>query len=212
MRAGLLKNLLGLAITGSIALHSAIAQAPTAPPVQREAPTIRFTLNDQFDRPHDTAAYRTHVLVMIYGDRASTDANKSLGERLHLEYHPQAKGLPPLQARQVPPTPLVGLPAERASPNVFVEPVAVIGKVPGVVKNIIRNQFRRGAGEVPVWLDFEDRMKTSFGMVAEVPNVVVLDATGRLRYRFAGDITETHYKRMTQMIDQLRKEAAGQTP
>ncbi|WP_232056324.1 TlpA family protein disulfide reductase [Tuwongella immobilis] len=184
------------------------AQAPTSGQ-PRQAVEVRFTMGDQFDTQHDLGAYRGDVVVMIYGDRASSDANKTLGELLHVQFHPQAKGLPPAQAQKAPPAPLPGLAPEQRSPNVHVLPVAVIGKVPNVVKGVIRSQFKRGASEVPVWLDFEDRMKTTFGMTSEVPNVVILDSQGRLRYRLAGEVNQQHYQRLTQVIDQLRKEAAG---
>ena len=55
-------------------------------------------LDDQFDRCHTAAALRGDVVVFLYGDKASTEANKALAGDLHVAFHPTAQGKPPAEA------------------------------------------------------------------------------------------------------------------
>jgi len=176
---------------------------------QPVSPVVKLTLPDQFEQKHDIAQYRGHVVVLLYGDRAGMPSNRELGEKLHVDFHPAAKGLPPGQAHRVPPRPLPNLPADKVTPDVFVIPVAVIGKVPKLVQNLIRGQVKNGAPEVPVWLDFEDRMKQNFGLTEGVPNMVVIDGWGRVRFQAAGMLDAAKYQRMAQVVEYLRNEVAG---
>ena len=194
-----------LALLGCMIVGTLAAQAP----VPQQPPMIELALSDQFEQLQNLNNHRGHVTVLLYGDRTGMPANRELGEKLHTEFHPQAKGMTPVEARKVPPRPLANLPADKVSPNVYVLPVACIGQVPKLVQTIIRNQIKKGSPDVPVWLDFEDRMKTTFGLTASVPNIVVIDAWGRMRFRAAGPLDAATYQRLTQVIEYLRQEAAG---
>jgi hypothetical protein len=164
-------------------------------------------LEDQFEKAHDVRQHRGDVVVLIYGDRKSADANRALGALLHVTFHPSAKGLPPAQAWKAPVQPVPGLPPGARSPDVLAIPVACIGNVPGVVRGIIRGQFRSGSPDVPVWLDFADVMKSTFPFQAGVPNVVVLDALGRYRYAAAGAPSQEGTQRLVNATEALRREA-----
>jgi hypothetical protein len=166
-----------------------------------------ITMEDQFEKVHDVREHRGDVVVLIYGDRKSADANKALGALLHVTFHPTAKGLPPAQARKAPVQPVPGAVAGVRSPDVLAIPVACIGKVPVLVQKIIRGQIRSGSPDVPVWLDFTDRMKSQFAFQAGVPNVVVLDTLGRYRYAAGGPPTQAGTQRLVDVIEALRKEA-----
>jgi hypothetical protein len=193
-----MRRALGLALVGLVACAAFLrGQSPATPVVKME---------DQFEKAHDVADHRGDVVVLIYGDRASAGANRALGEQLHVYYHPTAKGQPPAQARQAPVSPVPGAPAGARSPDVLAVPVACIGKVPRLVAALIRAHIRSGAPDVPVWLDFEDTMKGQFPFQAGVPNVVVLDVWGRLRYAAAGQPTAAGEARLIATIDGLRKE------
>jgi len=175
----------------------------------QQAPRIiipDFALEDQFGGLHDLKAHRGSVLVLIYGDRASANANKALGEQLHVLFHPSAKGQPPALARRAPVRPLEGA-TGGASPDVLALPVACIGKVPQLVRTMIRTQFRNASPDVPVWLDFNDVMKANFPFRPGVPNVVVLDTQGRYRYAAAGVPSAEGMARLEQAIEGLRREA-----
>jgi hypothetical protein len=175
-------------------------QRPTGPRMPR------VVMEDQFGRPQDVAVYRGHVVVLIFGDRNSADANKKLGEWLHVQFHPGAQGLSPLKARRVPVRPLPGQAPGRPSPDVLAIPVACVGKVPGLVQTVIKAQLCRASPDVPVWVDFQGTMKKQFGLVPEVPNVAVLDTAGRLRYAGSGRLTNEQLEQLLAAIEGLRKE------
>lgn len=185
-------------------LPIATAQAPRAEP-----PKAVLVLEDQFERKQDIAQFRGSVLVVLYGDKDGMPANKGLGEKLHVHYHPTAKGLPPAQAAKAPVVPLSGVPDGKVSPDVRILPVACIGKVPDVVKNIIRGRVKKEASESMVLLDFETKMKDQFGLKEGQPNLVVIDAQGRVRMKMAGELSDDNYRQLIKSLDYLRKEAAG---
>jgi hypothetical protein len=166
-----------------------------------------LTIEDQFERPQTVPGHRGAVLVLLYGDRAGADANKYLGEQLHLVFHPSARGQAPAQARQAPVIPVSGLPAGARSPDVHIVPAASLGSVPAVLRGIIRGQFRNVSPDVPVWLDWQDVLKHSFGLAPGVPNVLVIDTQGRLRYTLSGALDQPTFDQLTAAIEGLRREA-----
>ncbi|MGL4422879.1 MAG: hypothetical protein ACRCZF_19585 [Gemmataceae bacterium] len=188
--------LLILLLVGS----TAAAQAPVAP-----AP-INVVLEDQFDRKPELAQLRGTVAVIVYGDRTAMEACKKLGEQLHVTFHPTAQGLPAAKARQQPVVALPNLPAGVASPEVSVLPVATCGKVPPLLRGLIRGQIKNGAPDVPVWLDFEETMQKTFGQKAGQPNIIVLDGTGVLRQTRLGTATAEQLQETLQLIQNLRAE------
>lgn len=159
----------------------------------------QLAMEDQFEKRHDVMDHRGSVLVLIYGDKASASANRALGEQLHIHYHPGARGQPPAKARNAP--------LATRGPDVVAVPVACVGKVPALVRSLIRSQIKNGAPDVPVWLDFTDAMKTRFPFKPGVPNVVVLDTRGRYRYAAAGKPTTDGLAKLLAAIDALRREA-----
>lgn len=166
-------------------------------------------MEDQFEQVHDVKRHRGDVVVLIYGDKKSADANRALGEQVHVAFHPSAKGQPPAQARKAPVRPVEGAPPGARHPEVLSVPVALIGKVPPLVRGPIRAAFRKNSPDVAVWMDFQETMKTQFPFTAGVPNVVVLDAQGRYRYAAAGTPTEDGMKRLVETIESLRREAVA---
>ena len=122
---------------------------------------------------------------------------------------PTAKGLTPAEARKAPVAAVDGLPAGKRSPNVQLIPVACTGKVPGVVTALVRREIKKASPDVPVWLDGDDRMKETFGQRESEPNLVVIDAAGRMRFRALGEMDAKTYARLIEVIDFLRKEAVG---
>ncbi len=184
----------------------ALAGAALAQPAAPEPAAL--VLEDQFDRKADLSAYRGAVVVLVYGDRRGTDACKSLGEQLHVCWHPDAKGQPPAKAQAAPVVGLDGLAPGKAAPDVRVIPVACCGKVPGPLRGVIRTQIARGAPDVPVWLDFADTMKANYGLTAGEPNVVVFDASGRPRGKVNGTPDAATLDGLVRTVQALRAEAA----
>ena len=187
-----------------LAASSLWGQAP-----RKEPPKIDLSLPDQMERKQDLASHRGDVVILLFGDREGAKQNREIGEQLQVEFHPTAKGQTGAKAAQAPVTPLANLPQGKRSPDVKIIPVACIGKVPAVVKNLIRSQVKKEVGETPVWLDYEDRMKELFGLSVGEPNLAVIDAEGKLRFRATGKLDEKNYARVVEVTELLRKEAAG---
>lgn len=171
------------------------------------AEPVALSFEDQFGTKRDLTPFRGHVVVLVYGDRKSTDACKALGESLHVAFHPAAKGQPPEKARLAPVVALPNLPPGTASPGVAVIPVACTGKIPGVVKSVLQGQLKKASPDVPVWMDCGDAMVTTFGMTTGEPNLAVIDAAGRTRHLVAGKPDQTAINKTAQIIQDLRAEA-----
>ncbi len=192
---------------------SAPAQPANTAPPQAQVVKLRpqkapaFIMGDQFEKEHRCQECQGDVLVLIYGDRESSEFNKQLGEMIHLAFHPGAKNLPPEKARQAAASPLPGQPAGGRCPDVKAVPVAIIGKAPNLVKSIIRNEFRKACPDCAVWMDFDGTMQQCFGMAAGVPNVVVIDTAGQVRMAAGGKLTREHLQELVDGIQQLRHEA-----
>lgn len=187
---------------------SQAAPPPAARPVDA-GQQVDLVLEDQFGRRQDVAAYRGDILVLIYSDRKGNDASKELGEKLYTLFHPTAVGQPVDKARSAPVAPLAGVPAGQRSPDVHFVPVAVIGQVPNVVKDLVRSQIKKGAPDVAVWLDFTGVMGDRYGLKASQPNLIVIDGSGRLRMKINGAPDMASNEKLLQMIQNLRAEAAG---
>ena len=143
-------------------------------------PTSSFV--DQFDRTAKLADLRGAVVILVYGDRKSNELCKTVGESLHVCWHPTAKGQPPAKAQAAPVVPLDNLKPGQVSPNVVVVPVACCGKVPGAIQKPIRSQIAKAVPDSVVWLDFGDTLKGMYGQSPGEPNLVVFDVEGRMRH------------------------------
>jgi hypothetical protein len=71
----------------------------------------------------------------------------------------------------------------------------------------ICRQFRDASPEVPVWLDFDDRLRQLFGLSAGEPNLAVIDAAGRLRHAATGALLPDQRNQLLAAIETLRREA-----
>jgi hypothetical protein len=199
-RFGVLVLGLAAALTGPDVPAGQVTERPPTP-----LPPLMMT--DQFERTVPLSDLRGRIVVVVYGDKKSADASKALGEWLHVAFHPSAAGQSPGRARQAPVKPVDGLPPGTPAPDVVVIPAAAIGSVPGPVAGWIRRQFRDASPEVPVWLDFDDRLKQLFGLVAGEPNLVVIDAAGRLRHAATGTLLPDQRNQLLAAIEVLRREA-----
>jgi hypothetical protein len=184
-----------------VAAGSAWAESPkpTLKPVE-------LVLEDQFGKRQELAGHRGAVVVLVYGDRGGTDACRELGEKLHVLFHPTAAGQPPAKARAAPVAPLPGF---AKSPDVLVVPVAVPGKVPEVVRDLLRTQIKLASPDVPVWLDFAGVMEKEFGLRAGQTNLAVFDAQGRLRLKVNGTADKATLEKLLQTLQDLRAEAVA---
>lgn len=180
------------------------AQPPRPMPA---AKPVELVLEDQFDRKASLMDLRGNVVILVFGDRKGTDACRTLGEQLHVCWHPTAKGQMPAKAQAAPVVALDALKPGQASPNVIVVPVACCGKVPAAVRGSISKQIAKGSPDVVVWLDFGNAMKDAFGLTAGETNVVVIDAAGFARMKFNGAIDPPSMDKLVKTVQTLRYEA-----
>ncbi|QJW97574.1 thioredoxin domain-containing protein [Frigoriglobus tundricola] len=178
------------------------------PAVPAPAPkAVALVMEDQFGRKTDLADLRGNVVLLVFGDRKGTDACRTLGEQLHLCWHPSAKGLPPAKAQAAPVVPLEGLKPGQVAPNVIVVPVACCGKPPPAVRASIVRQIAKGSPDVVVWLDFAESMKGLFGLTAGETNVAVIDPAGRPRMKLNGVIDQPTMDKLVKAVQDVRAEA-----
>lgn len=168
-----------------------------------------LALEDQFEAKNSVADHKGKVLILVYGDRKGLDASRELGSKLHVMFHPSADGKTAKEAKSAPVDPLPGVEKGKASPDVAVVPVACCGKVPGIIQGTIRGALKKDAADVPVWLDFGSTMKDKFGLTDGEPNLVVIDAQGRLRLKVNGTPDKETLQKVLQTTQNLRAEAAG---
>ncbi len=181
----------------------AIAHKPESPK------PVELSFEDQFETKHSISDFKGKVVILVYGDRTGIEASKELGEKLHVVFHPTAKGLTPGNAKLAPVAALPGVAEGKVSPEVVVVPVACAGSVPGPIKTLIRRGLKKDAAETPVWIDFGSAMADKFAMKEGQPNVVVLDANGFLRLKVNGNPDKATYDKILQTTQKLRAEAAG---
>lgn len=167
-----------------------------------------LSLEDQFEAKTSVADHKGKVLILVYGDRDGIEASRELGSKLFVLFHPSAEGKTAKEAKAAPVDPLPGVPKGQ-SPDVAVVPVACCGKVPGLVQGMVRGELKKNAADTPVWLDFGTAMKDKFGMTAKEPNLVVIDAQGRLRLKVNGTPDKETMQKVLQTAQNLRAEAAG---
>lgn len=183
-----------------------VPSVASAQPAAMPKPT-ELTFNDQFDRKASLADLRGQVVILVYGDRKSNDLCKTVGESLHVCWHPDAKGQPAAKAQAAPVVPLDNLKPGQVSPNVVVVPVACCGKVPGAIQKPIRSQIAKAIPDSVVWLDFADTLKGMYGQTTGEPNVVVFDTDGRMRMKINGTPDQAAMDRLTKAVQDLRHEA-----
>lgn len=164
-------------------------------------------MEDQFGKAQKLQNFRGDVVVLLFGDKESAESNRTLGQVIHESFHPQAKGKSPAQARLAPVIPVSNLPLNARSPEVHIIAVASIGKVPTLVKTIIRNQIMKASPDVPVWLDFEGAMRALFQFKPGVSNLVVIDPSGNLRYSASGKLQQVELTDLVNAIEATRVEA-----
>jgi len=166
-----------------------------------------LVLEDQFDRKASLADLRGQVVILVYGDRKANELCRTVGESLHVCWHPTAKGQPAVKAQAAPVVPLDGLQPGQVSPNVVVVPVACCGKVPGAIQKPIRAQIAKAVPDSVVWLDFGDTLKGMYGQTAGEPNVVVFDVAGRMRMKINGTPDQAAMDKLTKAVQEMRYEA-----
>lgn len=143
------------------------------------AEPLELKFEDQFDAKVEMKSARGKVLVLVYGDRKASDECRKLGEKLH---------------------------GSVGGKQVQIQAVAYCGKMPKALRPLLRSQIAKVSPEIPVWLDFEETMVTSFGITTGQANVAVFDRDGRYRHLVNGTLDQKKLDELTGLIGKLRDE------
>jgi hypothetical protein len=168
---------------------------------------VNIVLEDQFRNRRETALLRGDVVVLVYANRKAAEAAVELGRRLHVRFHPTADGVAATQWSRQPVTGLPGWPAGARVPDVHVIPVACVPEVPKALHAVARSRLRKESEFVSVWLDFDDRMRSVFGMVADEPNLAIVDTRGQTHSVLSGHLDELRFEEVVGMIDRIRMQS-----
>lgn len=168
---------------------------------------VNVVLEDQFRNRRETAQLRGHVVVLVYADRRGAEAALELGRKLHLRFHPTAAGAAATEWSDQPVVGLPGWPPGVPVPDVHVIPVACIPEVPRPLHPVARTRLRKESPFVSVWLDFDDAMRQTFGMVPDQPNVAVVDTRGITHGVLSGHLDELRFEELVGTVDRLRMQS-----
>ena len=171
------------------------------------APAVNLVMEAQNRQAHDPAALRGDVIVLLYADRNGAEAAHEIGQRLHVQFHPNAAKVEGPDWVRQPVTGIAGWPAGARVPNVHSVAVACLPEIPKAVYPVVRSQIRKESPHVPVWLDFKGTMPKTFGMAPDVPNILIIDTFGRPQGVISGELGETKYQQLVAAIDRLRQQA-----
>jgi len=168
---------------------------------------VNVAMGDQFSNRVETAQLRGDVVVLVYAGRHGAEAAMELGRTLHTRFHPTAEGAEPKAWSTQPVVGLPNWPAGLPVPDVKVIPVACVPEVPKALHGMVRRRLKQESPVVPVWLDFEDVMRPSFGMVPDEPNVLLIDTRGMAQGVVSGHLDQRKLDEVAALIDGLRKQA-----
>jgi hypothetical protein len=168
---------------------------------------VNVVMGDQFGNRCETGQLRGDVVVLVYAGRHGAEAAVELGRKLHTRFHPTADGVASTEWSTQPVVGIAGWPPGMPVPDVKVIPIACVPEVPKALQPMVRRRLKRESPVVPVWLDFEDVMRPSFGMVADEPNVLVIDTRGSAQGVISGHLDELKFNEVVGLIDGLRKRA-----
>lgn len=168
---------------------------------------VNVAMGDQFNNRVETAQLRGDVVVLVYAGRHGAEAAMELGRTLHTRFHPTAEGAEPKAWSTQPVVGVAGWPADVPVPDVKVIPIACVPEVPKALHGMVRRRLKQESPVVPVWLDFEDVMRPSFGMVPDEPNLLLIDTRGMAQGVISGHLDPRKLDEVVALIDDLRKRA-----
>jgi len=183
------------------------AVLPSSSIAQGEGRLVNVVMGDQFGNRCETARLRGDVVVLVYAGRHGAEAAMELGRKLHTRFHPTAEAAAATEWSTQPVVGIAGWPAGVPVPDVKVIPIACVPEVPRALQPMVRRRLKKESPVVPVWLDFEDVMRPSFGMVADEPNVLVIDTGGTAQGVLSGHLDDSRFDEVVGMIEGLRRRA-----
>lgn len=174
---------------------------------QERERAANLVMEDQFRNRRETGALLGDVVVLLYAERKGAEQAHELGKTLHVKFHPTAESAAASEWARQPVTGLPGWPAGSRVPDVHAIPVACLPEVPKAMHPVVRARIRKESPYLSVWLDFNDTMQQTFGLVPGVPNVVILDPGGRVHSVMSGRFDRLKIDELAATIDQIRMQS-----
>lgn len=133
-----------------------------------------FSLSDQYDRQYSLQSFIGQPIVLLASDKKGSEQNHLWIESIEKRY----------------------------GKNVRIIGVADVRTVPFFLKGKIRNDFKKNPNSI--LLDWEGTIFTAYGLSKGVPNVVLIDSIGYVRYLHAGGPTEEARELLFKEIGAMR--------
>jgi cytochrome oxidase Cu insertion factor (SCO1/SenC/PrrC family) len=130
-----------------------------------------FSLRDQFDRRYSLQSFSGQPFIMIASDKKGSWQNKQWIEGIRGRFRDKL--------------PIVG--------------VADVRKVPFFMKSSIRNDFKKDR-EI-ILLDWDGSLFTSYDLMQNAANVILIDGQGYVRHLQAGSASPESLERLFKEID-----------
>lgn len=191
----------------AVGFAAAAVATPRRAEAQPRERVVNLAMEDQFRTRRETGTLLGDVVVLIYAERTGAEAAHDLGKKIHVRFHPTAASASDAEWLRQPVTGLPGWPAGTRVPNVHAIPVACLSEVPKAMHPVVRARIRKESPMLPVWLDFDDTMDRHFGLVKGMPNVVILDARGRVHTVQSGRFDARMLEELTATIDEIRMQS-----
>jgi peroxiredoxin len=145
-------------------------------------PAPDFRLEDQQGHDFTLSMQRGHILVLLAGDRAGSEENRAWGFLLGKRYGSAIT--------------IIGIADTRG--------------VPFFLKDRVRNSFRKE--RVRMLMDWDGSVFDGYGFTAGHANIVVIDRSGVIRYRYAGGRDPRVEERLGQQLaDMLSRNQPSST-
>jgi hypothetical protein len=165
-------NLQPIALT-ALLLLAAVCTAP-ATPTNSEPVLASFELRDQYTVSHKISFPAARVTVMTVADKKGSD---------------QIDGwIAPLK--------------KRYGGRIAIEGVADMSKVPGLLRSIVQEQFKKRR-TYPVMLDWDGTVARGFNYHKDEANVFVIDRDGRITGHFTGATNEVALRALFVDVDRV---------
>jgi hypothetical protein len=139
-----------------------------------DIPAPDFTLQDQYGKLHRVAFPKARVSVFALADRAGSAQLEGWVSPLYQRYRD----------------------------TVEIHGIAKLAGVPLPMRGMLRAIFRRNL-DYPVMMDWTGAVSTHYNYQARMANVLVLNAAGRIEYRFNGPASPEELKLCFEQIDEL---------
>jgi predicted transcriptional regulator len=132
-----------------------------------------FRLYDQYGRAYDLRQREGRTIVLLASDGEGSKHNREWVDAIKGRY----------QGRIT----IVGVADTRGVPYLF--------------RGLVKREFKKSPA--PVLLDWNGTVFTSYGLVPNVSNIVLIDRNGIVRYIIAGEATPEARNRLFREIDKL---------